>query len=94
MNQRGSRGRCRRREVRGGEAVQEVGGRFVLFGTLHVGVGRAIDNHFGAGLLRGPANGPGVRDVEFRHVGEDVIVGRYGAQALHFMSQLSVGARY
>ena len=94
VDQRGSRGRCCRREVRRGEAVQEIGRRLVLLGALHIGVGRAVDDRFGAGLLRSPANGPGVGNVEFRCVGEDVIVGRYGAQTLHFAAQLSVGARY
>ena len=94
VDQRGSRGGCRRREVCRGEAVQAVGRRLVLLGALHIGVGRAVDDRFGAGLLRGPEDGPGVGDVEFRHVGEDVIVGRYGAQTLHFAAQLSVGARY
>ena len=94
VDQRSSRGRCCRREVRRGEAVQTVGRRLVLLGALHIGVGRAVDDRFGAGLLRGPANGPGVGNVELRSVGEDVIVGRYGAQTLHFAAQLSVGARY
>ena len=94
MDQRSSRGRCRRREVRRGKAVQEICRCLVLLGALYIGVGRAVDDRFGAGLLRGPANGPGVGNVELRCVGEDVIVGRYGAQTLHFAAQLSVGARY
>ena len=75
-------------------AVQPVGRLLVLLGALHVGVGRAVHDHFGAGLRHGLPDGPGVGDVEFRHVGKGVVVGRHGAQPLYFTAQLAVGARY
>ena len=79
------------RQVAGGHVVEHVGTGFVGFGLVHGRVGRAVHHAVYAVGFDESFHGIFVRDVEFLHVGEEVIeIGMSGGQELHLVAQLSV----
>ena len=84
-------GRCR--EVCRGLVVEQVGCRFILLGTLHVRVGRTVDDHVDTLFLDRLKHRPGVGDVQLRDVGGQVVVGRHAPKLPQGAPQLPPGAR-
>ena len=92
--ERGAALACRIRQVRHGVAVDAARRRLVLLGPVHMGVGRAVHDDVRVLVAHPAAYRFAVGDVQFRHVGEDIAVGRRGTQATQLPAELSVGSRY
>ena len=93
VDQRRTRFFGRSCEVCRGLVVEQVGPCLVLLGTLHVRVGRAVDDHVDTLFLDRLKHRPGVGDVQLRDVGGQVVVGRYAPKLPQGAPQLPPGAR-
>lgn len=75
-------------------AVQSLGQFGVALGLVHVGIGGAVYHHLDVVVLHGLHDRPGIGDVQFGHVGEDIVVFGVRGGIAYAVAQLSVGTGY
>lgn len=75
-------------------AVQSLCQSGVALGLVHVGIGGAVYHHLDVVVLHGLHDRPGIGDVQFGHVGEDIIVSGTSGGVAYAVAQLTVGSGY
>ena len=73
-------------------SVNEFRCRLVVFRLVNVGVCRTVDNDFDIVIFHKFSHGVEFRDVEFRNISEDVVVGASLRNYTHLVAELTVGA--